>query len=189
MITTADFGKGTRILLNGEPYVILDVTIQTAGGRGGNTQSKFRARNLLTGKLVNEAVKAGTKFEEPDLRYGNVQFLYLDGDSAVFMDQETFDQFNIPLATIDEQARYLAEDVKLKVMYFNGTPVNVEFPQHVAVKVAMVEPAERGNTATGAVMTRAQLENGHDVQVPAHVKSGDTILVNPLDHSFYQRVQ
>lgn len=189
MLTTADFGKGTRILLNGEPYVILDVTMQTASGRGSNTLIKFRARNLLTGVLVNEQTKNGTKFEEPDVRYVNVQFLYLEGDQAIFMEQESFEQIGIPLAIIGEQARYLREDVKIKAMYFNDQPVSVELPQHVAMKVTMVEPADRGNTATGTVMTRAELEGGHECKVPVHVKEGDTILVDTSEHAFYQRVQ
>lgn len=189
MLTTADFGKGTRILMNGEPYVVLEVNMQTASGRGSNTLVKFKARNLLSGKLVSEAVKNGTKFDEPDLRYGNVQFLYTEGDAAVFMDQESYDQFNISLDVIGEQARYLSEDVKIKAMYFNGAPVSVEFPMHVPVKVSSVEPADRGNTATGTILTRAELENGHECQVPIHVKAGDMILVATEDHSFYQRVQ
>jgi elongation factor P len=189
MLTTADFGKGVRILMNNEPYTILDVSMQTASGRGSNTLVKFKARNLLTGKLVSEAVKAGTKFEEPDLRYGNVQYLYSEGDQAVFMDQESYEQFNLALEVIGEQARYLSEEVKLKAMYFNGTPVSVEFPMHVPMKVSSVEPADRGNTATGSIMTRAELEGGYECQVPVHVKSCDTILVNTTDHTFYQRVQ
>ena len=189
MLTTADFGKNVRILLNGEPYTILDVTMQTASARGGNTLVKFRARNMLTGKLVNEAVKNGSKFEEPDLRYVQVQYLYPDGDQAVFMDQESYEQFNISMESIGEQARYLRDDVKIRATYFNGVPVTVEFPQHVAVKVDMVEGADRGNTATGTVMTRAELEGGQECLVPIHVKSGDTILVDTSDHSFYQRVQ
>ncbi len=189
MLTTADFGKGTRILLNGAPYVILDVTMQTASARGSNTLVKFRARNLLTGALVNEQTKNGSKFEEPDLRYANVQYLYAEGDQAVFMEQETYEQFNIRLEVVGDQARYLREDVKIKAMYFNGAPVSVEFPQHVAMKVNMVEPADRGNTATGAVMTRAELEGGHECRVPVHVKAGDTILVDSTEHTFYQRVQ
>lgn len=189
MLTTADFGKGVRFLMNGEPYVIVDVSMQTASGRGSNTLVKFRARNLLTGKLVSEAVKNGTKFEEPDLRYGNVQFLYTEGDQAVFMDQESYDQFNIALEVIGEQARYLTEDVKIKAMYFNGSPVSVELPMHVPVVVDSVEPADRGNTASGTIVTRAVLANGHECQVPVHVKAGDTILVATEDHTFYQRVQ
>ena len=189
MLTTADFSKGTRILIAGEPYVVIEVSMQTASGRGSNTLVKFRARNLLTGKLTNEAVKNGSKFEEPDLRYGNVQYLFSEAENAVFMDQESYEQFNLSLEVIGEQTRYLSEDVKIKAMYFNGTPVSVEFPQHVAVKVSSVEPADRGNTASGVILTKAELENGTECQVPTHVKSGDTILVSTEDHSFYQRVQ
>jgi elongation factor P len=189
VLTTADFGKGVRILMNGAPYMILDVTMQSAQGRGSNTLVKFKARNLLTGQLVNEAVKNGSKFEEPDLHYTNVQYLYSDGDQAVFMDQDSYEQVSMPLTIVGDQARYLRDDVKIKAMYFNGAPVSVEFPQHVSMLVDTVEPADRGNTATGTVMTRALLAGGFECKVPVHVKAGDTILVDSTEHTFYQRVQ
>jgi elongation factor P len=189
VLTTADFGKGVRILMNGAPYTILDVTMQTAQGRGSNTLIKFKARNMLTGQLVSESVKSGSKFEEPDLHYANVQYLYSDGDQAVFMDQDSYEQFTLALEAVGDQARYLREDVKIKAMYFNGAPVSVEFPQHVPMLVDTVEPADRGNTATGTVMTRAVLAGGFECRVPVHVKAGDTILVDSLEHTFYQRVQ
>ncbi len=189
MISTSDFGKGTRILMEGQPFVIIEVSMQTASGRASNTLVKFKARNLLTGKLTSEAVKNGSKFDEPDLRYGNVQYLFSEAENAVFMDQESYEQFNLSLEVIGEQTRYLSEDVKIRAMYFNGTPVSIEFPSHVPVKVSSVEPADRGNTASGQIMTRAELENGTECQVPTHVKSGDTILIATEDHSFYQRVQ
>lgn len=189
MLTTADFSKGTRFLMEGVPYVIVEVSMQTASGRASNTQVKFKARNLLTGRLISEAVKNGSKFDEPDLRYVNVQYLYSEGTAAVFMDQESYDQFNLDLEVLGEQVRYLSEDVKIRAMYFNGTPVSIELPSHVPVKVSSVEPADRGNTASGTIMTRAELENGHECQVPVHVKSNDIILVSTDDHSFYQRVQ
>jgi elongation factor P len=102
---------------------------------------------------------------------------------------QSYDRFNSSLEVIGEQARYLSEDVKIKAMYFNGTPVSVEFPVHIAVKFISVEPADRGNTASGVILTKAQLENGTECQVPTHVKSGDTIMISTEDHSFYQRVQ
>ncbi len=187
MISTTDFGKGVRILYNNEPFVILDVNVQALGGRGGAGVSKVKMRNLLTGKFVTEGFKAGTKFDEPDLVYTNVQYLYNEGTDAVFMDQESYEQFNLPLEAIGSQARYLREDLKIRAMYFNGVPVNVEIPQLVSFKVTSVEPGTRGNTATGTVMTNAELENGMTLKVPLGVKEGDTILVNTHDDEFHAR--
>lgn len=187
MISTTDFGKGVRFLHNNEPFVVLDVQVQSLGGRGGTGLVKVKARNLLTGKFISEGFKAGTKFDEPDLVYTNVQYLYNEGSNAVFMDQESYDQFTLPLEAIGNQARYLREDLKIRAMYFNGAPVNVEIPQYVSVKVTSVEPGTRGNTATGTVMTNAELENGMTMKVPLGVKEGDSIMVNTHDDEFYSR--
>lgn len=187
MISTSDFAKGVRFLVDNEPYVILEVMVQTGSGRGSGGSVKVKARNLLTGRFLAETFKPGTKFEQPDIRQSNVQYLYNDGADAVFMDQESFEQFNLPLEALDEQAVYLREDLKIKALYFNNKAVSVEIPLHVEVTVDSVEPGTRGNTASGTVTTKATLDNGHAVQVPLNIKAGDKIIVNTNDHTFYQR--
>lgn len=188
MISTADFSKGTRFLYNGAPYTILDVSIQSPTARGGGTLVKIKARNLLTGEFLSEQFKAGTKFEEPDIVSRHVQFLYLAGEEAVFMDQESYDQFQLPVASIGNPAKYLREDIKIRATYFEGKPVNIELPAHVAVKVDSVEPGTRGNTANSVVLTNAVLDNGVTVRVPLNIKEGDEILVDVNEDTFYQRV-
>src|SRR5690606_18504930 len=113
MITTSDFGKNVRFLYEGEPYVIVDFTTQSPSARGASTLVKVRARNLLNGKLISETFKSGTKFEQPDVRMTTVQYLYNEGQDAVFMDSETFEQFNLSLESIGSAAKYLSEDLKI----------------------------------------------------------------------------
>lgn len=187
MITTSDFSKGTRILIDGEPYVILEYTTQTPSARGAATLVKFKARNLLSGRLTNESVKSGTKYEQPDIRYAKVQYLYDDGTDAVFMDTETYDQFSLAREVIGEAAKYLSEDLEIKAIFFNDNIVNVELPNYVELEVVVVEPGTRGNTASGSVTTPAELSNGVRIQVPLHIKSGQRILVDTRDDGFYQK--
>lgn len=189
MLTTTDFKKGVRFLLNREPYMILDVVVQTPSGRGGATLVKVKARNLLDGRFVTETFKAGEKFEEPDISYVQVQYLYQEGEKAVFMDQEHFEQHEIPLAAIGAQAKYLSEDLKIRIMFFNGKPTNVDLPAHVELVVSSVEPGTRGDTATGVVMTNATLENGMAIKVPLGIKEGERILVDTAEDAFYRRAE
>ncbi len=187
MITTSDFGKNVRFLHEGEPYVIVDFTTQSPSARGASTLVKVKARNLLNGKLINETFKAGTKFEQPDVRMETVQYLYNEGENAVFMDSKTYDQFSLSLESIGSGAKYLREDLKIIALYFNENPVNVELPQHVECEVETVEPGARGNTASGSVTTKAVLSNGIEVQVPLNIKDGDKVLINTADDSFHAR--
>ena len=124
---------------------------------------------------------------EPDVRYASVQYLYMDGDDAVFMDQETFEQFQVSREAIGEQHKYLNENLKIRAMYFNDNPVNVDIPQHVECTVESVEPGAKGNTASGSVTTNAVLENGVTVKVPLNIKDGDKILVDTTTNAFYKR--
>lgn len=187
MITTSDFYKGVRILIDGAPYVVLDYTTQTPSARGAATLVKFKARNLLTGQLLSESVKAGAKYDQPDIRFAKVQYLYDEGEDAVFMDTESYDQFNLSREVIGDSAKYLSEELELKAIFFNDNVVNVELPTHVELEVVMVEPGSRGNTASGSVTTPAELSNGVRIQVPLHIKSGQRILVDTRDDSFYQK--
>ena len=187
MISTADFSKGTRFLHKDIPFVIVDVNLQSPTARGGSTLVKVKARNLLTGQLVNETFKSGTKFEQPDLSQSHVQFLYFDGEDVVFMDQETYEQFTLPVSSLENEKPYLSEDLKIKVLMFNDRPLSIEIPARVELTVESVEPGTRGNTASGSVTTKAVLSNGMECQVPLNIKDGDRILLDTAAHTFYSR--
>jgi elongation factor P len=187
MITTADFKKGLRVLINNEPFQIIDFTVQSPTARGGGTLVKLKARSLITGFLTNETIKSGTKFDEPDLRFGNVQYLYMDGTDAVFMNTETYDQFNLTDKVIAGTEAYLSESLKIKALYYNGNVINIEIPQHVILEVTMVEPGERGNTSSGNVMTGAELSNGMKIKVPINTKVGQMISVDTETGTYHQR--
>ncbi len=187
MLTTADFKKGTKILINNEPYQILDFTIQSPTARGGGTLVKMKARNLISGQLLNESIKAGSKFEEPDLHFANVQFLYMNGREAVFMNNESYEQFNLTSDVLDNIEKYLNESLKIKALYFNGNVINIEIPQFVTLEVTMVEPGDRGNTSSGTVMTGAELSNGMQIKVPLNTKVGQMIQVDTTTDSYHQR--
>jgi elongation factor P len=187
LITTSDFSNGTRIILKDEPYSIVSISRQSPSARGASTLVKIKARNLLTGKLVSETIKSGTKFVEPDIQNINVQFLFTQGENAVFMNQDTFDQFEISVESIGGPAKYMTEELKIKAMYYNDNPINVTLPDHVELVIDTVEPGQRGNTASGSVTTRATLSNGCDVQVPLNIKQGDKVLINTNDDTFHQR--
>ncbi len=186
MISTADFGKGVRFLFENEPYEIMEVATQSPSARGAATLVKIKAKNLLTGKLINESIKAGMKFDQPDIHFAPVQYLYQEGSDFVFMDQKSYDQFNIEAGTIGDKSKYLSDGMELRALYFNGRVVNVEIPNRVTVKVDSVEPAVKGNTA-GKITTKAHLDNGINVQVPLFVKPGDNIIVDTDSDTFVEK--
>src|SRR5206468_10137702 len=100
MLTTGDFKKGLRVEVDGEPYVILDYTVQTPSARGSATLVKAKVRNILTGAVFDRTFRSGDKFEEPDLRMSQVQYLYSDGGDYHFMDTASYEQFQLPAARL-----------------------------------------------------------------------------------------
>lgn len=189
MISTSDFKKGTYVLLDGDPYVIMDTQTQTPSARGAATLVKIKARNLRTDQVFDKSFKSGEKFEEPDLEKKNVQFLYDDGDGLVFMDMVTFDQFTIRKEEMQEKARYVTDGLECKALFFSGKVLDLELPVTVEFEVTEVEPGTRGDTVQGSATKPATLANGLRVQVPLYIESGDLIRVSTKDGKFSERVK
>jgi elongation factor P len=152
VITTADFKKGVRVLLDGAPYAVVDFTVQSPSARGSATLVKARFKNLLDGTLLDRTFKSGEGFAEPDLFYRQAQFLYDDGSDLHFMDEESFEQFALPRESNEEVAPWLSEGLVVRAISFQGHVAAVELPKVLEVDVLETEPAVRGNTASGKVM-------------------------------------
>ncbi len=187
MLTTSDFKKGLRVLLEGEPYVIEDYTMQTPSARGAATLVRTRFRNMITGAVADRTFKAGEKFEEPDVRLRQIQFLYDDGEACHFMDVQSYDQFSLPRDRIGDGAAWLTEGLQLSSVIFNGEPVGVTLPPFVEATVDMVGGGSRGDTASGRNLKDATLSNGVTIKVPLFIEAGEKILVDTRTGEFARR--
>lgn len=187
MITTADFKKGLRVLIDGAPYAVAEFSVQSPSARGSATLVKTRLKNLLDGTLLDRTFKSGEAFDEPDLFYRQAQFLYDDGADLHFMDEASFEQFSLPRESHEEVAPWLAEGLVVRAISFQGQVAAVELPKVLEVEVLETEPAVRGNTASGKVMKRAVVAGGVEIQVPLYLESGERIEVDPYEKRFIRR--
>src|SRR5262249_20412393 len=112
MISTGDFKRGLRILVDGDPYVILDVHVQSPSARGASSLSKLKMRNLRTGQVLDKTFRGGDRMEEPDLELRAVQFLYRDDDGFHFMDAQSYEQFALGGDDLGGSAGYLPEGLE-----------------------------------------------------------------------------
>ncbi len=188
MISTSDFKRGARLMLDGEPYTVEDTTTQTPSARGANTLVKAKLRGVLTGQLVQKTFKSGERFEEPDLENRVSQYLYNDPDAYYFMDQESFEQYAIETDRVADKAGYLVENLEVRILVFEGRPIAVEPPQTMELTIVDTEPAVRGDTVN-AVTKAATLETGLVVQVPMFVESGTRIKVDTRDGRYLERAK
>jgi elongation factor P len=187
MIATGDFKRGSRILVDGEPFTIEDHTVQTPSARGAATLVKVRLRHIVTGQVSDRTFKAGERFEEPDVSIRTVQFLYGDGHGYHFMDGESYDQLTLSAGELGDAAPWLTDNLSCTAIVYNGRAVGVSLPAFVEAEVDLVGAGSKGDTASGKNTKEAVLTNGETVRVPLFVESGERILVDTRTWEFAKR--
>lgn len=189
MIETSQFKKGVCIVHRDSPMIIVDVTFSSPTARGANTIVKTRLRNLLTGQLISESFRGGEKFNEVDLEQHPCTYLYKDSSGWHFMDNDTFEQFQLSAEELGEEADYLKDgQEELRAVLIDGRVVSIKLPTTVDLFVVETDPAIKGATAT-AQMKPAKLETGVTIQVPPYLANGELIRVDTRDGHFVERVK
>ncbi|MCA9376839.1 elongation factor P [Candidatus Nomurabacteria bacterium] len=172
---TDQIKKDMYIKIDGSVYLVTDRRYKTQGRQGGLII--FGAKNIETGQLINQTVKAGTKFEEVETSYSEMQYLYVDGESAYFMNTSTYETIPVNLEMIGDYAQYLKEGDKYLVMFYEGKPVNLRKNSTVELKVVESVDAVKGDTANSATKI-VTTETGYKVKVPLFIKQGDVLVIN-----------
>ncbi len=185
MHETADFRKGLHILVDGDPYTIVDFQHVKPGK--GNQFTRTKLRNLLTGQNIDRTIKSGEKFGEPDILFKDMNFLYKDDTGYVFMDPSDYNQVALNADVVSDGKNYLLENLSVKVCFYNDRAVGLEFPTSVNLKVVSTEPGFKGNTVTGTYKP-ATLETGLIVQVPLHTNEGDLLKIDTRTGEYKERV-
>lgn len=187
MIATTDFKKGIKILYNNAPYIVLDYHHVKPGKGGAFVKTKMR--NMITGLIWEDTFRSGEKFEQPDLEYYEMQYLYSDNGLYHFMDQNTFDQVSFNKEQIEEVMDYLKEQEVYTVLNFEGKPIAVTAPMFMELTIKESMPGVRGDTAQGGATKPATLESGLVVQVPLFVNEGDVVRIDTRTGQYMERVK
>ncbi len=186
MISTGDVKKGVIIELDGQLLKVLDWThIKMARG---SAQVRMKLQNVRRGDIVERTFQAGTRWPRARVEQRKVQYLYGDGDSFHFMDNETFDQFIVSVAQIGDDAKYLKETAEVVVTMYESEVLGVDLPVSVDLIVSRTDPGFAGDTATGA-RKAATLETGLVVQVPLFVNEGDLLRIDTRTGEYMTRLQ
>lgn len=186
MLTASDFKRGVVIQLDSAPCLIIDVNFQSPSARGASTMVKTKYRNLLTLQVLEKTFRAGDKVDEADFERHKGQYLYAAGDSGVFMDMETYEQFEMGADAFSAICPYLLDGTEVTLGLFQGRMVSVDLPMTVELTVSETAPALRNATAT-AQTKEAVLETGLKLQVPPYLEAGDRIKVDTRDGRFISR--
>lgn len=185
MYDLSDFKKGLKILIENEPYSVVDFQHVKPGK--GNQFTRTKLKHLITGSNLERTFKSGEKFGVPDVAFKDMDFLYKDENGYNFMDQSSYEQIALDPDLLGEAANYLTENLQVKVVFFNDRAVGVEVPKSVNLRVAKTDPGFKGNTVTNTYKP-ATLESGYIVQVPLHINEGDLLKINTTDGTYVERV-
>ena len=185
MISTGDLKKGATIELDNELWQILDYHHIKMGR--GSAQVRIKLRNIKRGQTVERTFQAGEKWPRAYLDKRQVQFLYRDGDDFHFMDTDSYDQFILDAAQLDDVVLYLKDGMLLDRTSYEGETIGVELPITIDLLVTETEPGFAGDTQSGA-RKLATTETGLVVQVPIFVEEGDTIRVDSRTGEYQTRV-
>ncbi|HZJ41708.1 MAG TPA: elongation factor P [Patescibacteria group bacterium] len=184
MLNFNEIKTGKVIKINGDPFVIVK-TDHHKMGRGGAVL-KTKCRNLINGNVLERTFQGAEKAEEAETETKKANYMYKDKDEAYFMDIESFEQFNLHIEAIEDQARFLKDDTDVDVLYFENKPVSINLPIKMEFKVISAPPGVKGNSA-GNVNKTVEIETGATVGVPMFINEGDVIRINTESGEYVER--
>ena len=184
--STNEFRGGLKILIDGDPCVIIENEFVKPGK--GQAFNRVKIRNLKTGRVVDRTFKSGESVDAADVVDLEMQYLYSDGDLWHFMEPETYEQYAADESAIADAKVWLKEEDSCNVTLWNGTPLLVEPPNFVELKITETDPGLKGDTAQGGVKP-VTLETGAVVRVPLFVEQGEVIRVDTRSREYVSRVK
>jgi len=173
--STNEIRVGMKVEVDREPWLIVNNEFVKPGK--GQAFNRIKMKNMITGRMVERTYKSGEKLELADIAEYQMRFLYQDGDSAVFMDEKTFDQVTVGPEIINPMKQWLMEEVIYQVVIYKGSVIEVAPPTFLDMLVTETTPGVRGDTS-GRVLKAATTSTGAKIQIPIFIDEGEKIRVD-----------
>lgn len=183
---TSEFRKGLKVQIDGDPYLMIEMNFVKPGK--GNALYKCKLRNLIRNTVLDRTYKGGDSLEAADVEETEVQFLYRQGDTFVFMDNTSYEQYELAAEQVGDDWRYLTENLVCSMILFNGMPITMTPPNHVVMKIEFCDPGAKGDTATNVTKT-VKVETGAEFQAPIFINMGDVIKIDTRTGDYVERVR
>jgi len=180
------FKSGLKIMLDGDPYSILENEFVKPGK--GQAFNRVKVRNLKSGRVIERTFKSGETVEGADVVEVEMQYLYNDGESWYFMDTGSYEQLAAAGTAMEEAAQWLKGQEMCTVLLWNGEPIAVTPPNFAVLEITETDPGVRGDTASGGTKP-AGLETGAVVKVPLFVEQGELIKVDTRTGEYVSRAK
>lgn len=184
-VDTSQFRNGLKLEIDSQPFTITYFQHVKPGKGGAFVRTKLK--NLLNGKTVDRTFRSGEKLKEADIEENTMQYLYKDTSGRIFMDSQSFDQIPIDDDVLGRAVDFLLENMEVSVLFWKGSPVNIQLPNHIDARVTQSDPGVKGDTSSGATKP-ATLETGATLNVPLFIEEGDLIRVDTRNGEYSERV-
>ena len=189
MLKASQLKKGNVVNINDLPYQVRSVDISTPTARGSNTVYRVRFTGITNGQNLDQSFKGNDTLEEMSLDRRAVSFLYSDQEACHFMDAENFEQYSLFNDQLEEQRNWLVENMEgITALMLEDNLVAIELPSNVDLQIAETVPVIKGATATNRNKP-ATLSNGHVVQVPEYMSTGEWVRINTETGKFMARAK
>lgn len=183
-ININDIKNGMTIIIDGNLCSIVEFQHVKPGK--GPAFIRIKLRNLKTGAIVENTYNTNIKVTKAHIDKIHVQYLYNMGDTYVFMNNETYEQIELPKAVLKETINFIKEGAELDLDFYNKEIIGITLPEKMEFEVIETEPAVRGNTATNANKD-AKIETGYILKVPLFINIGEKIIVSTRDGKYSSR--
>ena len=184
MFNVNDIKNGMTIKYEGNIYQVVEFQHVKPGK--GSAFVKTKLKNLRAGTTQEITFNAGIKMEKADVRKNQLSYLYSTGDAYVFMDNNTYDQIEIPAALVENEAKFLKEGMNVESMVIEGEVVGITLPEKVSYKVISAPEAVKGNT-TSTAQKDVTIETGYTLKAPLFISEGESVVITTKDGKYAGR--
>lgn len=184
LININDIKNGMTIIMDGKLCQIVEFQHVKPGK--GAAFVKMKLRNLKTGSIVEDTYNTNIKVEKAHVDKKPMQYLYNDGTNYIFMDTNTYEQVEVPESKLEEEKKYLKENLEITINFYDGEIIGIDLPEKIEFTVTETTEATKGNTTNNA-QKDATLETGYIVKVPMFIKEGEHIIISTKDGKYSGR--
>lgn len=182
-ILAGDFRTGLTLMVDGDPWVVLDFQHVKPGK--GAAILKTKMRNLKTGSTQERNFNASTKFEPAMIERKSAQYSYEAGGTYYFMDMETYEQYELSSEQLGYNINFLVEGADVNLVFFEGTVLDVSLPATVELTIVECDPGIKGAPSTQT--KDAVCETGLRIRVPQFIENGERVVVYTVDGKYQGR--
>lgn len=184
MISVNDLRSGMTFEQDGKLIKVMEASHHKPGK--GNTVMRLKLKDVRSGSTVDTTMRPDDKVKKAYIESKPVQYLYNQDDIEIFMDLETYDQYEIPTTVVEEEMLYMLENMEVKIQFYGSEVIGVTLPKTVELTVVDTQPSIKGATATGSGKP-AKMQTGLTVNVPDFIEVGEVIEVNTADAQYLKR--